>query len=246
MTDLTQSLQEWPWRPGKLDVRRFQGVDGRVLIQVRVELGILQMEADGPPAGVDGSEVQPEVTPMQPVAASNRETQSLLDLNAVTQLASVMSQRRQRGLACAMLEDWMRARRDAEDNVRALDLVAARAADVGDRKRFEPWRPHELAMIARADAAMAIASGRRDLAKAALENGLLRVHGSLQKQGQSHQAEASPESTLLRALLDAITLKLPASQRVELERRLQQAVLAENYELAAILRDELRIMEGSP
>jgi protein-arginine kinase activator protein McsA len=51
---------------------------------------------------------------------------------------------------------------------------------------------------------------------------------------------------LLRALLDALTLKLPTSQRHELERRLQQALAAENYELAAILRDELRQMGGRP
>ena len=37
--------------------------------------------------------------------------------------------------------------------------------------------------------------------------------------------------------------KLPSSQRVELEERLQAALDDENYELAAILRDELRMMK---
>jgi protein-arginine kinase activator protein McsA len=45
-------------------------------------------------------------------------------------------------------------------------------------------------------------------------------------------------------LLDALALKLPASQRLEIERRLREAVMSENYELAAILRNELRMMEG--
>ena len=39
---------------------------------------------------------------------------------------------------------------------------------------------------------------------------------------------------------DLLTPKLPASQRIELEDRLHAALAAENYELAAILRDELR------
>jgi protein-arginine kinase activator protein McsA len=41
---------------------------------------------------------------------------------------------------------------------------------------------------------------------------------------------------------EALVPKLPASQRVELQQRLQAALDAENYELAAILRDELRMM----
>jgi protein-arginine kinase activator protein McsA len=54
----------------------------------------------------------------------------------------------------------------------------------------------------------------------------------------------APEVGLLRTLLDALALKLPASQRLEIERRLREAVMSENYELAAILRNELRMMEG--
>ena len=37
-------------------------------------------------------------------------------------------------------------------------------------------------------------------------------------------------------------LKLPASQKNELRERLRVAVEQENYELAAILRDELRML----
>jgi protein-arginine kinase activator protein McsA len=36
--------------------------------------------------------------------------------------------------------------------------------------------------------------------------------------------------------------RLPPAQRAELEARLRAAIAAENYELAAILRDELRLL----
>jgi protein-arginine kinase activator protein McsA len=42
---------------------------------------------------------------------------------------------------------------------------------------------------------------------------------------------------------DALVPRLPTSQRSELEDRLRRAVDAENFELAAILRDELRSLE---
>jgi protein-arginine kinase activator protein McsA len=41
---------------------------------------------------------------------------------------------------------------------------------------------------------------------------------------------------------EALVPKLPASQRIELQERLQAAIDAENYELAAVLRDELRLL----
>jgi len=210
-----------------------------VIFQVRVELGILQLEADGRPDGLGFRDSTSALAWFQ----AHPQPQ-LLDLAAVSAIASEMAQRRQRSLACAMLEDWPRVRRDAIDNVQALDLVSARASEPSDRDRFEAWRPHEISMRARAEATIAIAGGRRDIATAALDAGLRSVHESMKQQGHADRAATSPESMLLRMLLDALTLKLPASQRIELQARLRQAVLGENYELAAILRDELRLMEG--
>jgi hypothetical protein len=237
MDDLTPILSEWPWEPGRLDVRRIQGADGRLLLQVRVELGVLQMEADGRP---DGRSHQGHDSAL----AWARAGAAALGPTAVGDLATEMGQRRQRALACAMLEDWVRVRRDAMDNLEAIELIARRGADPSDRARFDGWRPHELAMRARAEAAIAVASARRDLAQAALDAGLHAVREAWVRVRRPDLAENGPEVALLRALLDALTLKLPTSQRHELERRLQEALALENYELAAILRDELRQMGG--
>ena len=52
-----------------------------------------------------------------------------------------------------------------------------------------------------------------------------------------------PEIQLLVGMRDVLVPRLPSSQRVELEQRLKAAIEAENYELAAVLRDELRMMK---
>ena len=49
-----------------------------------------------------------------------------------------------------------------------------------------------------------------------------------------------PEVVMLEGMRDVLQPKLPSSQRHELDRRLKAALEAENYELAAILRDEIR------
>jgi len=49
--DLTKALQDWPFEPGQINVRLIQGDDGLSKVQMRVDLGILQMETEGRPDG---------------------------------------------------------------------------------------------------------------------------------------------------------------------------------------------------
>ncbi|MGI0149855.1 MAG: UvrB/UvrC motif-containing protein, partial [Thermoplasmata archaeon] len=49
--DLVPALRDWPHDPEKISVRKILGIDGQVRIQMRVELGIAQMEAEGRPDG---------------------------------------------------------------------------------------------------------------------------------------------------------------------------------------------------
>src|SRR6185503_19452940 len=49
--DMSHLLDRWEYRPGQVMVRRFVGKDGQEKIQLRVDLGILQMNAEGRPDG---------------------------------------------------------------------------------------------------------------------------------------------------------------------------------------------------
>src|SRR5256886_5517589 len=49
--DLNTILKAWPFEPGMLKVRKVTGVDGREKLQMRVDLGVLQMEMAGRPDG---------------------------------------------------------------------------------------------------------------------------------------------------------------------------------------------------
>ncbi|MEM9165399.1 MAG: UvrB/UvrC motif-containing protein [Planctomycetota bacterium] len=50
-TDLTQLLDEWPYQPGRINVRLIERADGDQHIQVRLDLGLLQFHRDGRPDG---------------------------------------------------------------------------------------------------------------------------------------------------------------------------------------------------
>src|SRR5438046_4243640 len=49
--DLNTILKDWPHESGSIKVRKIAGLDGREKLQLRVDLGVLQMEMIGRPDG---------------------------------------------------------------------------------------------------------------------------------------------------------------------------------------------------
>jgi hypothetical protein len=49
--DIDRVLREWAFLPGRPLVRRVRGSDGRDLVQMRVDMGLLQLEVSGRPDG---------------------------------------------------------------------------------------------------------------------------------------------------------------------------------------------------
>ena len=80
-------------------------------------------------------------------------------------------------------------------------------------------------------------------ALAAIDHGLAELRSYLDTSEQGVSYEQANEVQVLRGMREALVPKLPVSQQTELQERLQAALDAENYELAAVLRDELRLLE---
>ena len=49
--DLNTLLNDWPHESGAIKVRKVPGLDGREKLQLRIDLGLLQMEMEGRPDG---------------------------------------------------------------------------------------------------------------------------------------------------------------------------------------------------
>ena len=50
--DISPILGDWDYAPGELSVRKVEGDDGRSKIQIRMDLGLMQLEWDGRPDAV--------------------------------------------------------------------------------------------------------------------------------------------------------------------------------------------------
>jgi protein-arginine kinase activator protein McsA len=98
-------------------------------------------------------------------------------------------------------------------------------------------------MRARALASQALKDNEPKAAVHAIDEGLDALKQHFSDVGNMDMFEHSNEVKALRGMRDALTPKLPVSEKSELRQRLQQAIEQENYELAAILRDELRMLK---
>ena len=109
---------------------------------------------------------------------------------------------------------------------------------------LEQFRPRIIMMRSRAEAEHALGTSSPAAARGFLENGLEEIRRFLAAEGRESSYEQLNEVHLLTGMRDALIPRLPASQRGELLERLQAALDAENYELAAILRDELKALQN--
>jgi hypothetical protein len=118
-----------------------------------------------------------------------------------------------------------------------FDLCRTHATEEQDAMALEQFRGSVIALSARAAAEWAIDGGSIPRAMAALDAGLKELQNAL-----GDDWEQSNESQLLRGMKEALVPRLPRAERADLKERLAAAIENENYELAAILRDEIRLL----
>ena len=237
-SDLSQFLNAWPRTPGQFQVRELQADDGRLLLQVRIDLGVIQMEAEGRP---DGQRPAGHASMLEYAMARKQEAGLDFSLDEA-ECVSIRDEAilfYHRYVAFFNLNRFEAVMRDADHALSCLNLCRDHAADDNDRLRLEHLRPQVFTMKVRAAAELAMAHRQPRAAMSAIDQGLEELQSILGSEG----AERSNEIQLLRGMREMLVPKLPSSQRVELEDRLKAALDAENYELAAILRDELKMMK---
>ncbi|MBC02523.1 MAG: hypothetical protein CMJ34_04355 [Phycisphaerae bacterium] len=226
--DITAILEAWRFDPERVNVRFIEAVDGRPLIQVRVEMGLLQMNRDGRP---DGGRDELEALEAEIIADEGFR----IDAERAAALRAEAVLIHQRYVALLSLEAYELVVRDATRNLRIFDLCRDRGVDPEDRGLLEQFRAQVVATRSRAAALGVLREGRVGEARRLLDAAVEEIRAGL-----APEAVEPPEIPMLEGMRDILQPRLPASQRHELERRLHAALAAENYELAAILRDELR------
>lgn len=250
--DLTRLLNEWPYEPGKLNVRLITAEDGEQRIQIRLDLGVLQMFVEGRPDGqrpfgydslLEYHEARLDDAEATDAGEGGGQPRFSLSAEECEELRAEAVQYYHRYMALLVLEDYEGVIRDTTRNLRVIDLCAQHAETEADRAALEQFRPYITMMRARAMASQALKDNEPKAALHAIDEGLDALKQYFAESGEPDSFEQSGEVQMLRGMRDALVPKLPVSQKSELRARLAKALEQENYELAAILRDELRLLK---
>jgi hypothetical protein len=246
--DIGPVLRGWDYEPGTINVRKIKGLDGQPKLQMRLDLGLLQMELNGRPDGArpHGCESLLEYFEKRLTDHRRRHGNELgfhLGAQECQNLREEAVMYYQRYLSLFVLEDFPGVVRDTARNLRVLDICGKYAEDEQDRLVLEQYRPYIMMMNTRAQASILSKDERFPEALAVIESGLGNIKEFFEQFGQDEAYAHSNEVKVLKRFAREIRKKLPVDPMQRLQRKLDRAVKDERYEEAAVLRDKLIAMQ---
>ncbi len=244
--DITPVLKSWDYEAGTINVRKVTGIDGLPKLQMRLDLGLLQMEMAGRPDGErpHGRESLLDFYEEQ-LREHTRKTGTELGFSLTNDQCQSLREEAamyyHRYLSLFVLEEFPGVVRDTDRNLRVLDLCSKFAIDEQDRLILEQYRPYITMMNVRAQASIEMEQKQYARAIKHVEDGLERIREFYERFGQEEAFEKSNEVRVLKRFVREIQRKLPVDPMERLRRKLERAVREERYEDAARLRDEIEI-----
>lgn len=240
--DLNDLLANWPHEPGQLTVRKIMGSDSREKLQLRIDLGVIQMEITGRPDGTRPHDCESllEYHQRRAALAESRGEKYTLDAEEVGDLQQEGIQYYHRYISFFQLEEFAPVVRDTLRNLEMFQFVAEHAESEDLAEAVVQFTPYVLMMHTRALAATELARGAFETSAEIIEDGLLKIRRFYEDQENAEGMEQSAEISFLTEWLDEVRAKQPLSEMESMRRDLQRAIAAEAYEKAAQLRDAIK------
>ena len=229
-------LRGWSYEPQTLAVRVVAGSDGRDVLQMRIDMGALQLEMEGRP---DGSRPNGFATYYDYLVAEEKRfgAEFVIDDDQAAEIDREFVQFYHRRICWLRLQEYERAIRDADHTLAMMDFTKQHSDDDQWTLSHEQYRPFVLFHRTQAAALASLEEGGPEVSIQAINAGL----DTLRDVFEEYEAEEYFEDDeLVARLLDLReTLRKEYEVGKTLDERLAEAVATEQYELAARLRDEL-------
>jgi hypothetical protein len=240
--DLNDLLRDWPHEPGMIKVRKILGADGKEKVQLRIDLGLIQMETSGRPDGQEPHDCESLLDYHRERARRAEKKGDALSLNSeeVGELQQEGVQYYHRYISFFQLCDFRGVIRDTQRNLDMFAFVAKHAEREELAQSVEQFTPYVLMMNTRAHASIEIE--REEFATAArkIEEGMDRISAFYAEHGNPEGAANSAELGFLGEWLEEIRAKQPLTKLEKMQREMDSAIASEAYERAAELRDAIK------
>src|SRR6266568_3814196 len=233
--DLNSILRDWPHENGSVKVRKITGLDGREKLQLRVDLGVLQMEVTGRPDGErpHNCESLLEYHQRRAARAAGKGEDYELTPEECAELQQEGIQYYHRYLSLFQVNDFAGVVRDTQRNLDLFTFVTEHT----DREDFswalQQFRPYVLMMSTRAKASISLGQGKFTEAIAEIEGGRDAIADFFQRSNFPELASKSAEIAFLDEWLEEVRAKRPLSKLEIMQREMESAITKEMYERAA-------------
>jgi hypothetical protein len=225
--------------------RLVQAQDGREVIQLRVDLGVLQMETAGRPDGASphGHATYFDYLQEQARLARRAERSFVLNEEQCQDADREFLQFYHRRMCWLALRQYARAVRDADHTLAFMDFVKRHAPSEEYLDAHEQYRGFVLFQRTQAAAALQVEKNAPEEAITEVHRGLDRLRAFFAAYEREEEME---EDGMVRHLRHVeATLKEQYNIGATLAEQLQEAIAAEDYEKAAQLRDALKKRQTS-
>jgi hypothetical protein len=249
--DIDGAMKGWEHKPNVLQARVVAARDGRDVLQMRLDLGILQMELNDRPDGArpHGFATYFEFLKSKAKAAHLAGKSFTLNDEQAQEADREFMQFYQRRICWLALGEYGRAVTDADHTLAFMDFVRDHSPSEAYTQAHEQYRGFVLFHRAQAEAAALAGDDDPEGAVNALRRGAEQIRDFLRESGdddESGDAEEDDGENPMLAQLAALETEIRQRHGVKetLEEQLAQAVAQEDYERAAQLRDSIRRQTG--
>ncbi len=232
---LDHLLSRWVFDPNTLNSRMVKGRDGRDVIQMRVDMGVLQLETTGRPDGAQPNGCETYLDYLQGILLSDPDRK--LDEGECGEVDREFMQFYHRRICWLRLQYYQRAVMDADHTLRLMDVSDRMSPDEEWTGSHEQYRPFVLFHRTQAAALAQLDETGAEVAVEEINTGLNTIRTFFNK----HEADEhfDDDELVVRLVELRESLRNEYSVGRTLLERLAEAVEQEKYELAAELRDEL-------
>ena len=228
-------LKDWPYDGEALSVRRIEGPDGRDLLQIRIELGLLQLETSDRPDGTTPGGHPSYLDFLKD--ESQHDDMYEFDENDFIEVDREFLQYYHRRICWLRLHEYEKAMTDADHSLALMDFCREHSEDEDWILSHEQYRPFVLFHRTQAAALAALESDGPENAIGEVNLGLDRLKDFFREFSSDDLFE---EDELVAQLVEVReSLRETFDVGLTLEEQLVQAVAQEQYERAALLRDKL-------
>ena len=245
--DLNTILKDWPHENRAIKVRKILGLDGRHKLQLRIDLGVLQMELSGRPDGQrpHGCESLLTYHQLRAARAEAKDESYELTPEQCAELQQEGIQYYHRYLSLFQINDFHGVVRDTQRNLELFDFVDAHTERDELSWTLQQFRPYVLMMNTRAKASIFLGQGKFPEAITEIQRGREAITEFFQKSNFPELAAKSSELHFLEDWLKEISAKRPRSKLEIMESEMEVAVAKEYYERAAELRDQIAKLKAA-